>query len=238
MDAQLAYAEAEITKLKLMVEGTQVEDRGRQVADHGSFTLWDHVAGTSMHLQCKQLLESSWFKAEQYRLDTESPVIVHEIRHPRLKARYDQYRTTLHDSTREQLLFHGCAPAHVLSIPKEGFLKKFMKVGSWQRFQPGFYFALHSSKSHDYPLDIMRALPPGSHRRQMLLCKVASGKEFKTTENMDGRDGRNSVMPPPGYDSVHGQASTRGPLNYAELVVYEEAAVLPFAIVEYGFIKI
>jgi hypothetical protein len=217
----------------LMVNGTKV-------ADHGSFTLWDHAADTSMHLQCKQLLESTWFKTEQYQLHTDSPVIVHEIRNPRLRTRYDQYRTTLHDSTGEKLLFHGCAPAHVLSIPKEGFLKKFWtsSAGSWQRFQPGFYFALQSSKSHDYPLPEMRALPRGSHRREMLLCKVASGKEFKTTTNMDGRDGRNSVMPPPGYDSVHGQASKTGALNYDELVVYEEAAVLPFAIVEYGFEKI
>lgn len=72
----------------------------------------------------------------------------------------------------------------------------------------------------------------------MLLCKVASGKEFKTTANMDGRDGRNSVMPPPGHDSVHGQATEGGVLNYDELVVYEEAAVLPFAIVGYGFLKV
>ena len=71
----------------------------------------------------------------------------------------------------------------------------------------------------------------------MLLCKVASGKEYATDVNMDGRDGQNSVMPPKGYDSVHGKATAGGALNYAELVVYEEEAVLPFAIVEYGFIK-
>jgi hypothetical protein len=118
-------------------------------------------------------------------------------------------------------------------------LKKYWttSAGSWQRFQPGFYFALQSSKSHDYPLPEMRRLPMGKHRRSMLLCKVASGKEYATDVNMDGRDGQNSVMPPKGYDSVHGKATAGGALNYAELVVYEEEAVLPFAIVEYGFIK-
>ena len=71
----------------------------------------------------------------------------------------------------------------------------------------------------------------------MLLCKVASGKEYSTDVNMDGRDGLNTIMPPPGHDSVHGKATAGGALNYAELVVYKEEAVLPYAVVEYGFIK-
>ena len=39
-------------------------------------------------------------------------------------------------------------------------------------------------------------------------------------------------IPPRDYDSVHGEASPGG-----ELVVYDEAAVLPYAIVEYGYRK-
>ncbi len=42
-------------------------------------------------------------------------------------------------------------------------------------------------------------------------------------------------VPPHGYDSVHGEAG--GALNYDELVVYEEGAILPYAVVEYGFKK-
>jgi hypothetical protein len=168
-------------------------------------------------------------------------VRVREIRHPALQARYDNYRSALQDPTGEKLLFHGCAPQHVLSIPSEGFLKRYWQcsAGSWQRFQPGFYFALQSSKSHDYPLPEMRALPKGHHRREMLLCKVASGREYKTDRNMDKpppQPGYVSV-PPPGFDSVHGLATKGGALNYAEMVVYEEAAVLPFAVVEYCFFK-
>jgi hypothetical protein len=211
---------------------------GTQVADHDSFTLWDHPTGSDMYLHVKTLLENTWVKSQEYALDTDWPVVVHEIRHPDLQTRYDQYRSALHDSTSEKLLFHGCAPAYVLTIPAEGFLKKYWtsSAGSWQRFQPGFYFALQSSKSHDYPLPEMRALSKGKHTRHMLLCKVASGREYPTEVNMDGRDGQNKVMPPQGYDSVHGKVST-GALNFAELVVYEEAAVQPYAIVEYGFIK-
>jgi hypothetical protein len=124
-----------------------------------------------------------------------------------------------------------------VTIPAEGFLKEYWtsSAGSWQRFQPGFYFALQSSKSHDYPLPEMQRLSKGKHRRQMLLCKVACGREYRTDQNMDRAPPQPDYasVPPPGYDSVHGEVG--GQLNYAELVVYEEAAVLPYAVVEYGF---
>ena len=79
----------------------------------------------------------------------------------------------------------------------------------------------------------MRQQSVGAHRRSMLLCKVASGREFRTQVNRDSGE----QNPPDGYDSVHGQATPGGPLNWDELVVYEEAAVLPYAIVEYGYWK-
>jgi hypothetical protein len=67
----------------------------------------------------------------------------------------------------------------------------------------------------------------------MLLCKVALGKKYKTSTNMDHLQG----AAPPGYDSVYGQADSSGPLNYDEMVVYKEEAILPFAVVEYRFMK-
>ena len=68
----------------------------------------------------------------------------------------------------------------------------------------------------------------------MLLCKIAPGKVFKTSENMSHLQG----AAPGGYDSVHGEAQKGGALNFDELVVYKEEAVLPFAIVEYQFTKL
>ena len=68
----------------------------------------------------------------------------------------------------------------------------------------------------------------------MLLCKVARGNIFKTENNMDTLQG----AAPEGYDSVHGDAQNGGALNYDELVVYKEEAVLPYAIVEYSFTKL
>ena len=87
---------------------------------------------------------------------------------------------------------------------------------------PGFYFALQASKSHEYPPREMQALPPGTHSRSMLLCKVAKGKVFRSERNMD-----TLTQPPDGFHSVLGVATEEGPLNYDELVVYDEAAILP-----------
>ena len=102
-----------------------------------------------------------------------------------------------------------------------------------QSFGPGFYFGPQASKSHEYPLAQMKALRPGIHTRKMLLCKVACGKSYKTTSDMDRLQG----LAPMGYDSVHGVAQAGGSLNYDEVVVYAEAAILPYLVVEYQFQK-
>jgi hypothetical protein len=94
-------------------------------------------------------------------------------------------------------------------------------------------FAQQASKSHEYPLSEMRKLKPGQHIRRMLLCKVARGNVYRTADNMDDLQG----AAPEGYDSVHGDAQKGGALNFDELVMYKEEAVLPFAIVEYRSTK-
>lgn len=67
----------------------------------------------------------------------------------------------------------------------------------------------------------------------MILCKVAKGEVLQTKENMDQLQGE----APLGYHSVHGLAAADGALNFDELVIYEEAAVLPYAVVTYRFRK-
>ncbi len=205
-----------------------------KIADHANHCVWEHAPGSQIYLQCKQLLESTWLKSDTYTFDSDAKVVVCEIENPTLQKRYDDYTAAL-NAPGEKLLFHGCATDVVVSISDKGFLAQFQtsSAGSWQRFGPGFYFALQSSKSHDYPLGEMKQMPIGAHRRSMLLCKVASGREFRTQVNRDNGE----QNPPPGYDSVHGEATQGGPLNWDELVVYEEAAVLPYAIVEYGYWK-
>eukprot|EP01046_Picozoa_sp_COSAG06_P033745 COSAG06_NODE_3470_length_5297_cov_18.285879_3_plen_112_part_00 len=102
-------------------------------------------------------------------------VSVHEVTNPELQERYDAYKESVGKT--ERLVFHGCAPSAIDprtpdNIIRHGFQKKFWRDDVWQRFGVGFYFALQSSKSHEYPLGLMRALPTGRHQRTMLLCKV------------------------------------------------------------------
>lgn len=111
-------------------------------------------------------------------------VSVQEVSNPELQARYDAYKVSI-GSNSERLVFHGCAPSALDpsepdNIPQHGFLKKFWKTaaGDWQRFGPGFYFALQSSKSHEYPLHQMSALRAGQHQRAMLLCKVRASISY------------------------------------------------------------
>jgi hypothetical protein len=42
----------------------------------------------------------------------------------------------------EMLVFHGCGVDAIESIAEKGFLKSFQNTAAWQRFGPGFYFAL------------------------------------------------------------------------------------------------
>ena len=79
----------------------------------------------------------------------------------------------------------------------------------------------------------MDSVPVGQHRRTMILCKVARGKECQTEKNMDKLAGA-----PQGYDSVHGVATPDGALNFDELVVYDERAILPYALVSYEYEKL
>eukprot|EP01048_Picozoa_sp_COSAG05_P014360 COSAG05_NODE_1620_length_4389_cov_56.700466_1_plen_1167_part_00 len=189
----------------------------------------------SMHANA--LLQGTWIKRELYTFESLTSAVKCEA--PHLLQRYQEYKAKLAsegNEPNEHLLFHGCSDEALACITQDGFLKQFWTsaAGEWQRFGPGFYFALQSSKSHEYPLEMMSALPAGTHSRSMLLCKVLKGNVYRTTENMDKLTG----AAPAGYHSVYGVGTPGGPLSFDELVVYEEAAILPYAIVTYQYSKI
>eukprot|EP01046_Picozoa_sp_COSAG06_P053498 COSAG06_NODE_9266_length_1943_cov_1.715293_1_plen_626_part_01 len=193
-------------------------------------------AGTDAWTTADSLLESSWAKTEDYRFIRLVEVL--EISVPALLQRYNEYKASMPPEIvngNEKLVFHGCSAAVIDSIAEKGLLKSYQTsaAGSWQRFGPGFYFALQASKSHEYPIADMQALLPGYHMRKMILCKVARGNVLRTDINMD-----QLTDAPEGHHSVHGVAKADGPLNYDEIVVYKEAAILPFAIVTYEFEKL
>jgi len=62
----------------------------------------------------------------------------------------------------------------------------------------------------------------------MLVCKVALGRSYTLTHNQSNLTG-----PPNGFDSVYGQNSPNGVLNYDEVVVYCSEAVLPTHVIVY-----
>ena len=201
-----------------------------------SFAMLPRSTGTEAWTHASSLLHNTWTKKEHYsfiRL-----VEVQEIQNPDLQSRYADYKASMREGVvdgNELMLFHGCAHDAIESIARTGFLKTFQTsaAGAWQRYGPGFYFAMHASKSHEYPVSEMHAIPPGKHFRTMVLCKVARGTVLATQENMDGLGG----AAPEGYDSIHGVATAGGPLNYDELVVYAEEAILPYAVVTYEYVK-
>jgi hypothetical protein len=191
--------------------------------------------------------QGSWAKRQNYVFV--QLIAVEDVSDPQLRERYAAYKQQLvargctgdpasaaWENRYEQLLFHGCAEEALASIASKGFLQKFQTTGagSWQRFGLGYYFALHSSKSHEYPVAQMKALKPGRHRRSMLLCRVAKGKVFRTEVNMDHLQG----AAPEGYHSVLGIATEDGPLNYDEYVVYNPAAIQPWLKCVYEFEKL
>lgn len=99
------------------------------------------------------------------------------------------------------------------------------------RYGCGIYLSATSGKSNDYAFNTERKRRGKRGRterwRCMFVCSVAAGKAFRTTDGQLFLTNR----APPGYDSVVGEVGDN--LNYDELVVYSEAAVLPEFLVIY-----
>eukprot|EP01043_Picozoa_sp_COSAG02_P005161 COSAG02_NODE_138_length_34440_cov_16.694368_24_plen_855_part_00 len=236
--AGLGISTGKANKLWAAIEELRTASAGGET-QHGTgpaFAMLPRSSGTVAWTHASSLLQNTWTKKERYTFSR--LVEVQEIQNLALQSRFDGYKASMRAGIvngNELMLFHGCAQDAIESIARTGFLKTFQTsaAGSWQRYGPGFYFAMHASKSHEYPVTEMQALPPGKHFRTMILCKVARGNVLETRENMDGLQG----SAPEGYDSIHGVATADGPLNYDELVVFAEEAILPYAVVTYEYIK-
>ncbi len=187
-------------------------------------------SANTLHNTAKSLLRSSWAKKDEHELG--EVVSVQQINNARLRRQYDDYVSKLPGDGNEQHVFHGCSERALASIVERGFLKKYVRQEAWQRLGTGFYFAIQASKAHEYPLGSVDSLAKGHHTRHLLLCKVAQGKKFETEQDMPDQ-----MAAPPGHHSVYAKATAANRLNYDELVIFEETAILPVAVVEYTFTK-
>eukprot|EP00731_Ephydatia_muelleri_P002147 Em0001g2147a len=166
----------------------------------------DHV----FEVSCKNL-EKTW-KAYKDALATSGhPTIVEQHYHG----------TTIKCNLISSKSFCTDKDCGICGISQQGFMKKCVgkNIPGFQRFGQGFYLAPHSSKCHDYT--------QGTHtHRAMLLCDVLPGMKHVVQT-----DQTHLIAPPPGYDSVYGQSG--GSLNYPEIVIYDEASILPRYIIVY-----
>ncbi|CAB4408715.1 unnamed protein product [Rhizophagus irregularis] len=119
----------------------------------------------------------------------------------------------------------------VCAIIKEGYKLRYVGTGTisaaFQRFGSGIYFSGTSSKSDDYNEGSLITYM-GVNYKMMLLNKVVVGKGYALT-----RDAMTLTSPPDGFDSVLGEPSSNGSLNYDEIVVYKEEASIPQYLIIY-----
>ena len=177
--------------------------------------------------------QNDWVKGSCPRADC-----IFEISSKGLEKRWKDYRSTLAQSgssTAVEEHYHGtiimcdlagskvvCSHVNcgICGISQRGFITKYIgKNISFKRFGHGFYLAPNSSKCHDYTQGIQI-------HRAMLLCDVLPGNKHVVTT-----DQTHLTAPPQGYDSVYGQPGSS--LNYPEIVLYDEEAILPRYVIMY-----
>jgi len=99
--------------------------------------------GTEIWTHADSLLQNTWMKHGVYKLTQMTEV--QEIQNTPMRDRYEAYKAGMREGVvngNEMLVFHGCGADAIESIVEKGFLKSFQNTNAWQRFGPGFYFAL------------------------------------------------------------------------------------------------
>jgi len=99
--------------------------------------------GTEIWTHADSLLQNTWMKHGVYKLMQMTEV--QEIQNTPMRDRYEAYKAGMREGVvngNEMLVFHGCGADAIESIAEKGFLKSFQNTAAWQRFGPGFYFAL------------------------------------------------------------------------------------------------
>ncbi|CAG8478798.1 28710_t:CDS:10 [Dentiscutata erythropus] len=127
----------------------------------------------------------------------------------------------------EQRRFHGTKTACSIGIGNSNHLCSNKSCSVCCIIRKGIYFSATSSKSDDYNTASLTVLNNISYK-VMLLNKVVVGKGYSLTN-----DNGKLSSPPTGYDSILGEPSANGSLNYDEIVVFKDEASIPQYLIVY-----
>lgn len=197
--------------------------------------IWLIAPGSKEHSTVTSQFMSSWTKKSPPPQSCFKAVF--SIDSVRIEKRYSEYKRRLQGNPNEQKLFHGaplkcnitatqtlCSSSScaVCGVSRVGF--KSSKIAThvqFQRIGKAFYFAPNSSKCHEYT--------EGTNGcRALLLCDVAQGRMYMATSDMTSL-----TSPPSGYDSVSASPTRHSGMNFPEVAVYHEEAVMPRYIIVY-----
>lgn len=197
--------------------------------------IWPLAPGSQEYSTVTSQFMSSWTKKSPPPQSCFRAVFY--IDSVKIEKRYTEYQSTLQGGANEMQLFHGAplrcnitstkalctsSSCAVCGVSRAGF--KSHKIAThvqFQRIGRAFYFAPNSSKCHEYT-------EGANGCRALLLCDVAQGRVHMATADMTSL-----TSPPSGYDSVSASPSHHRGMNYPEVAVYQEAAVMPRYIVVY-----
>ena len=102
-----------------------------------------HGPGSEIWTHADSLLQNTWMKHGLHEFT--QLLEVKEIQNAPMRERYEAFKAGMREGVvngNEMLVFHGCGSGAIESIAEKGFLKSFQNTAAWQRFGPGFYFAL------------------------------------------------------------------------------------------------
>ena len=164
-----------------------------------------HEPGSEIWTHADSLLQNTWMKHglhEFMRL-----IEVKEIQNAPMRDRYEALKAGMREGVvngNEMLVFHGCGADAIESIAEKGFLKSFQNTNAWQRFGPGFYFALQvgfrSVCMPAFSLSLACFLDqPSASSRPLKLCVYAhAGVQVARVPRC--RDGQCPSRPAPSHD--------------------------------------
>ena len=190
------------------------------------------LPGSTTYGAVTSLLQNTW--TERDACEFKSVELVQEVLHPHLQQRFENYKARLPSEFRssEQLCFHGCTSAACERTVNCGLtLERWHETTERGIFgtgifgQTGIYFACQSSRA--MMTEEVQGLGQGLHTGTLVLFKVATGQVAKTRSAVD--------QVPDLHHSVYGLAG--GDIPFDQLVVYDDAAVLPYCVVRYTFLK-